>query len=116
MIPHKSRKYRVILDLSFHLQACGMTLPSVNDATAKLAPPAAMDFMGSSLWRIIEAICLAPSDGGDILFSKLDIKDGFWRMAVSEDDAWHFAYVLPHHPNQPTNPTRNPYCTTNGMV
>ena len=28
-------------------------------------------------------------------FCKLDIKDGFWRMAVSNDNAWHFCYVLP---------------------
>ena len=28
-------------------------------------------------------------------FTKLDVKDGFWRMAVSDDDAWNFCYVLP---------------------
>ena len=28
-------------------------------------------------------------------FAKLDVKDGFWRMAVSDDDARNFAYVLP---------------------
>jgi hypothetical protein len=32
---------------------------------------------------------------GAILFSKLDIKDGYWRMVVLKDDKWHFAYVLP---------------------
>ena len=30
MIPHKSRKYRAILDLSFELMLVGYTLPSVN--------------------------------------------------------------------------------------
>ena len=29
------------------------------------------------------------------MFSKLDIKDGFWHMVVSEEDAWNFCYVLP---------------------
>ena len=29
------------------------------------------------------------------VFSKLDIKDGFWRMAVSSNDAWNFCYVPP---------------------
>jgi hypothetical protein len=29
------------------------------------------------------------------IFTKLDIKDGFWRMRVSDEDAWNFAYVLP---------------------
>jgi hypothetical protein len=37
------------------------------------------------------------------LFSKLDIKDGYWRMVVPEDDEWNFAYVLPKlHPDEPT--------------
>ena len=29
------------------------------------------------------------------MYSKVDIKDGFWRLMVNEDDAWHFCYVLP---------------------
>ena len=29
-------------------------------------------------------------------FAKHDIKDGFWRMQVSSEDAWNFCYVLPH--------------------
>jgi hypothetical protein len=33
--------------------------------------------------------------GGPILFSKLDIKDGYWHMVVPEDEEWNFAYVLP---------------------
>jgi len=33
-------------------------------------------------------------------FAKLDIKDGFWRMRVSSEDAWNFCYVLPN-----TDPT-----------
>ena len=33
MIPHKSRKYRVILDLSFALKVAGWDLPFVNEAT-----------------------------------------------------------------------------------
>jgi hypothetical protein len=38
------------------------------------------------------------------MFSKVDLKDGYWRMAVNEADAWNFAYVLPgagpHEPIQ----------------
>ena len=33
IIPHKSRKYRAILDLSYQLMVAGYILPSVNDAT-----------------------------------------------------------------------------------
>jgi hypothetical protein len=28
------------------------------------------------------------------LFTKVDLKDGYWRMCVNADDAWNFAYVL----------------------
>ena len=37
----------------------------------------------------------APDAGVPILFSKIDLKDGYWRMVVNEDKAWNFAYVLP---------------------
>jgi len=34
--------------------------------------------------------------------AKWDIKDGFWRLTVSEDNAWHFCYILLHlHPDDP---------------
>eukprot|EP00957_Ditylum_brightwellii_P067616 5132496-Ditylum_brightwellii.AAC.1 len=29
-------------------------------------------------------------------FCKLDIKDGFWQLVVSAEDAWNFWYVLPN--------------------
>lgn len=46
---------------------------------------------------------MAPDAQGPILFSKLDIKDGYWRMVVPEDEEWNFAYVLPkQHPDEPT--------------
>jgi hypothetical protein len=36
-----------------------------------------------------------------ILFSKLDISDGFWRLVVRNADSFNFAYVLPQLPGQP---------------
>ena len=27
-------------------------------------------------------------------FTKLGVKDGFWRMALADEDAWNFWYVL----------------------
>ena len=104
MIPHKSRKYRAILDLSFQLMLAGYKLPSVNSATTPCAPEEAIDQIGSVLPRLIEAVAMAPegSEWGDhIFFSKLDIKDGFWRMVCGDGDEWNFAYVLPNHPGEP---------------
>ena len=93
MIPHKSRKYRAILDLSFILKIGGCYLPSVNDATVKQAPTHSIDQLGSAIPRLIEGMAGAPK--GKLLFSKLDIKDGYWRMNVEQGGEWNFAYVLP---------------------
>ena len=96
-IPHKSRDYRMILDLAFTLKLDnGLNLQSVNDASDKtLAPHHSMYELGNVIPRIIQEMAAAPNNGVPILFTKIDLKDGYWRMVVSEDDAWNFAYVLP---------------------
>ena len=38
VVPHKSRKFRAILDLSFKLRVFGKELPSVNSDTVTTAP------------------------------------------------------------------------------
>ena len=43
MIPHKIRKYRPILELSFALKVSGWDLPSVNEARKETAPAEALD-------------------------------------------------------------------------
>ena len=80
MIPHKSRKYRAILDLSFCLRMNGYEVPSVNEATKICAPEDAINQIGSVLPRIIEALAETANDPTDVMFAKIDIKDGFWRM------------------------------------
>ena len=95
MIPHKSRAFRAILDLSFNLKLKGKPMPSVNDATTKRSPPQSMVQLGQSLKRLIQLMATHHNPNQPFLFSKIDIKDGFWRMNVSEEDAWNFAYVLP---------------------
>ena len=51
--------------------------------------------LGNVIPRIIWEMAKAPENGILLLFTKIDLKDGYWRMAVDEDDAWNFAYVLP---------------------
>jgi hypothetical protein len=59
--------------------------------------------LGNILPCLIYAVATAPDGRGPILFSKLDVKDGYWRMVVREEEEWHFAYVLPkEHPDEPT--------------
>ena len=102
-VPHKSRLYRMILDLSFQVRLLtGERVPSVNDSSNKsLAFHASMRQLGLVIPRIIWTLATAPSST-PFSFVKFDIKDGYWRMAVSDRDAWNFAYVLP--PLQPNDP------------
>ena len=95
MIPHKSKLFRAILDLSFKLTHKGKSYPSVNEHTVIQSKPQAMVQLGQSIKRIVATMADNYHPNKPFVFSKLDIKDGFWRMAVNNDDAWHFCYVLP---------------------
>ena len=88
------------MDLSFELEVNGERIPLVNEASEGLAPEAALNQMGEALPRLIAAVAAAPLDGGDIVFAKLDIKDGYWRLSVERGAEWNFAYVLPPVPGQ----------------
>jgi hypothetical protein len=94
MIPHKSRGFRAILDLSYSVRLQHKRLPSVNESTVKTAPQGAIDQMGHVLSRIIHAFAEAKEDS-KIFLAKWDIKDGFWRLDCEEGQEWNFCYVLP---------------------
>ncbi len=95
MISHKSRTYRVIMDLSFALRYNGAHIPSVNETTELLAPQKAMAELGKVIRRIICFLAENYDPQRPFKFAKIDIKDGFWRMVVSPEDAWHFCYTIP---------------------
>ena len=85
----------MILDLSFNITINGEKLPSGNETSDKsLAPQHAMYELGNVIPRLVWT--LATSDSSlPFLFTKVDLKDGYWRMCVNAKDAWNFAYVLP---------------------
>src|SRR5687768_13682780 len=56
--------------------------------------------LGWVMPQIISALANAPP-GPPIYFSKLNINDGFWRMVVSEENAYNFGFILPPIPNDP---------------
>ena len=62
----------------------------------------AFDQVGTVMPRIIKALETAPLSEDPIHFSKLDIKDGFWRMVYAVGEEFNFAYVLPNNPEAPT--------------
>ena len=102
-IPHKSRLFRMILDLSSKGQRGTSATTSVNELTDEAAAPnESMAELGQVLGRIIYTVAMEPTTAGPILFCKLDIKDGFWRMSVPEADELQFCYVLPQLPDEPS--------------
>ena len=104
MVPHKSKSFRCILDLSFKLkrQKGEGKWESVNSTTHKRAPQQAMGQLGQVVKRIVATMADFFDPNQPFCFTKLDIKDGFWRMAVSDEDAWNFCYVLPDSNQSPT--------------
>jgi hypothetical protein len=94
-IPHKSRTYRCILDLSHGVRLGKEKFASVNESTNLMAAPCACP------WHNLETsspdffVATAPVKRGPLVFSKLDIKDSYRRGVVRQDEEWNFAYVLP---------------------
>ena len=70
MIPHKSRLFRAILDLSFYLRQKGAQYKSVNDTTTKVAPKEAMDQLRKALQRIIVKLADAQEEDKELFFVK----------------------------------------------
>jgi hypothetical protein len=104
-VPHKYRKYRMILNLSFQLLVNGRCLESVNDSSDKwLAKQEAMFELKNVIPCIIWTMALSKDTTTPFMFCKVDLKDGYWHMAVNEADVWNFTYVLPgagpHEPIQ----------------
>jgi len=106
-VPQVGRRGRIILDLSFPVyqtNANGVTTiiqQSVNDTTVLAGPKAPVKEIGKVLPRLLHYMKEVPPEQW-ILFSKLDISDGFWRLIVRGDDCYNFAYVLPQKPGEPT--------------
>ena len=102
-IPHKTRHFRAILDLSFLLKGPHAPEKSVNKATTKLSHEQSLDQLGKVLPRLFQLLAWAPGEKGPLMFQKLDIKDGYWRCIVEEGAEWNFCFVLPKvDPNEPT--------------
>jgi len=60
-----------------------------------------MDQLGKALPRLITAMATIMPLDSPLFLAKWDIKDGFWRLLVPPEHAWHFCYVMPRLPNQP---------------
>ena len=67
---------------------------AVNTFLVGLAPEKAVKQLGKILPRLFENLLEAPA-ATPVLFSKIDLLDGFKGMKVPEDQKWNFSYVMP---------------------
>ena len=101
VVSQTNRRDRIILDLSFPVRVGRQIIKQVvNDTTVRTLHPLALDYLGTTMPRIIKFMAPAPPQY-PIYWSKYDISDGFWRMVVAEGSEWNFAYVLPQPPGEP---------------
>ena len=69
-------------------------MQSVNSEKVKRAPEESMIQLGQCVQRLIATLADNYDKSTPFNLEKLYIKDGFWRLAVSDTYAWNFCYVL----------------------
>jgi hypothetical protein len=104
-IPQTGWRGRIILNLLFPVfqEVDGVvtaTQASVNDTTVLQAPSGPVKEIGKVLPRLLQYMQDTPA-GLHILFSKLNISNGFWRFIVQGEDCYNFGYVLPQQAGAP---------------
>jgi hypothetical protein len=106
VVPQPNRRGRIILDLSFPVRRQNKTArrrhrlgkiiqESVNDTTDRLAPSEAVKAIGQVLPNLFHFMADTPAEE-IIVFSKIDLSDGFWQMIVEETSKWNFCYIMPN--------------------
>jgi hypothetical protein len=105
VVPQVGRRGQIILNLLFLVyqsinRVVTVMQESVNDSTVLNAPSEAVKEIGKVFPRLLQYMRNTP-EGLHILFSKLDISDGFWHLMVQEADSNNFGYVLPQHDGEP---------------
>jgi hypothetical protein len=49
--------------------------------------------------RLLDFMATVPAEE-HIHVLKLDLTDGYWRMIVTREERWNFAYVMPSKPGE----------------
>jgi hypothetical protein len=65
-----------------------------------MAPEEPVKELGNVLSRLLQFMQEVPMEE-HILFAKIDLANGYWRMIVGKESWWNFAYILPSWPGSP---------------
>jgi hypothetical protein len=90
VVPQRERRPRTICDYSSFL---------VNDDTIELCPTESMQF-GRSLLRILQKIARSDPRLGPVYLFKIDISDGFYRIAIRSEDVPKLSVMFPTAPGE----------------
>jgi hypothetical protein len=90
VVPQQECHPRTIYDYSFLL---------VNDDTIQLCPAESMQF-GRALLRILQKIARSDPRLGPVYLSKIDISDGFYRIAIRSEDVPKLVVMFPTAPGE----------------
>ena len=70
-------------------------MQSVNLATVEQAPSESIIHLGQCVQLIVATLVDNYEENTPFKFAKLDIKYGFWRLEISDIDAWNLCCVIP---------------------
>ena len=91
VVPQRNRRSRLIVDYTYS---------GVNNETARLAPPEAMQF-GKALKRVLTKVVHADPAYGPVFLGKIDIADGFYRIGLQVRDIPKLGVILPSDGGEP---------------
>lgn len=91
VVPQRDRRSRLIVDYTYS---------GVNEDTARLAPPEAMQF-GKALQRFLTKVVHAAPSYGPVYLAKIDIADGFYRIGLYPRDIPRLGVILPTTEREP---------------
>jgi hypothetical protein len=111
VVPQNNRRGRLILNLSAGVELPPMrkpgsrrktkrSHPSVNDTTQPATDQAAVKRLGNTMSAALLFQLECPCHW-EVLWSKIDLSDGFWRMIVRAGQEYNFVYEMPKHPSHP---------------
>ena len=103
IVPQQNRRDRIILNLSAEVKFPATRRkkarihPSVNETTAPAADQRAVKRLGSALHAILR-FAFEVDCTWEILWQKVDLSDGFWRMVVEAGKELNFVFEIPARP------------------
>jgi hypothetical protein len=110
VVPQRNRRGRLILNLTAAVELPAKrdpgsrrkrkrSHPSVNESSLLATDQEAVKKLGTA---VLDALLLqfeSPCQW-EVLWSKIDLSDGFWRMIVEAGQEANFTYELPEHPER----------------